>query len=85
MPYTVEIPKSVKKEIAALPRPIGQRLMDAVRGLAVDPRPDGCAKLAGFRDTYRIRVGDYRVVYEVHDRVLLVLLLWVAHRREAYR
>ena len=73
MSYAVEIPKSTKKEIAA------------IRALAVDPRPDGCAKMAGFRDTYRIRVGDYRVVYEVHDRVLLVLLLWVAHRREAYR
>ncbi len=85
MAYSIEIPKSARKELEALPRPTGGRVVAAIRGLAVDPRPDGCAKLAGLRDTYRIRVGDYRVVYEVHDSVLRVLLLKVAHRREVYR
>ena len=85
MASSVEIPKSVKKELEALPRQIGERVVAAVRKLTVDPRPEGCVKLAGFRDTYRIRVGDYRVVYEIHDLILRVLLLKVGHRREVYR
>ena len=85
MPYSVEVPKSVKRELADLPRQDGERVLAAIRGLADTPRPYGCAKLAGFRDTYRIRVGVYRVVYEVQDRVLRVLLLMVGHRREVYR
>ena len=85
MAYTLEIPKSAKKELEALPRQIGGRVVAVVRGLAVDPRPEGCVKLAGFKDTYRIRVGDYRVVYEIHDLVLRVLLLKIGHRREVYR
>ena len=85
MPYTVVIPKSAKKELAALPRQIGERVVAAIRGLASEPRPDGCVKLAGLKDTYRLRVGDYRVVYDIHDRILQVLLLKVGHRRDVYR
>jgi mRNA interferase RelE/StbE len=58
--------------------------MAAIDALADDPRPSGCAKLAG-RDDYRIRVGDYRVVYAVDDDKRVVLIARIAHRREVYR
>jgi mRNA interferase RelE/StbE len=60
------------------------RLRAAIDALAVEPRPRGAEKLAG-RDDYRIRVGDYRVVYAVDDRDRLVLVARIAHRREVYR
>jgi mRNA interferase RelE/StbE len=53
--------------------------------LAHDPRPSGVKKLQGLDDTYCVRVGDYRVVYEIQDNLLIVLVLSVAHRREVYR
>jgi mRNA interferase RelE/StbE len=61
------------------------RLVAAMRELAGQPRPPGCEKLAGPEDFYRIRVGDYRIVYQVRDEVLLVLVVKIGHRREVYR
>ena len=61
------------------------RLVAAMRGLASQPRPPGCDKLIGPEDLYRIRVGDYRIVYQVRDEVLLVLVVKLGHRREVYR
>ena len=56
-----------------------------MRGLANDPRPPGCDKIAGLEALYRIRVGQYRVVYQIQDHVLLVLVVKIGHRREVYR
>ena len=61
------------------------RLIAAMRGLASQPRPPGCEKLVGPDNLYRIRVGDYRIVYQARDEVLLVLVLKIGHRREVYR
>ena len=61
------------------------RLVAAMRDLASQPRPPGCDKLVGPEDLYRIRVGDYRIVYQVRDEVLLVLVVKIGHRREVYR
>jgi mRNA interferase RelE/StbE len=58
---------------------------DAIRALGADPRPPGCKELAGDIAYYRIRVGDYRVLYEVRDREILVLVIKIGHRREVYR
>jgi mRNA interferase RelE/StbE len=65
-----------------LPAQIRVRVADAIRGLQSNPRPAGCKKLAGNANFYRIRVGDYRVLDEIRDRVLLVLVIKVGHRRE---
>jgi mRNA interferase RelE/StbE len=58
--------------------------MRAIRNLSANPRPAGCKKLKGL-DAWRIRVGDYRVIYEIHDDVLVVLVIRVAHRGEVYK
>jgi mRNA interferase RelE/StbE len=64
---------------------LAARLVEAMRGLANDPRPPGCDKLAGLEALYRIRVGQYRVVYQIQDQMLLVLVVKIGHRREVYR
>ena len=61
------------------------RVADAIRALGADPRPPGCTKLAGNAAYYRVRVGDYRVLYEVRDREILVLVIKIGHRRDVYR
>jgi len=85
MPYRIEIKKSAQREIAALARRQQRRVMAAIEKLADDPRPDGVRKLSGTEDFYRIRVGDYRVVYQVCDDVLIVFVVRVGHRRDVYR
>jgi mRNA interferase RelE/StbE len=62
-----------------------RRLRDAIDELAENARPSGCVKLAGEPDLYRIRVGDYRIIYQVNDPELTVLVLAIGHRREIYR
>ena len=64
--------------------PLRERIGDAVEALAADPRPPSATKLAG-RDDYRVRVGDYRIVYAVDDDARLVIVARIAHRREVYR
>jgi mRNA interferase RelE/StbE len=84
-PYRVEVARRAVKAIARLPRAEQQRIRAAVDLLAESPRPPGCSALSGEENTYRVRVGDYRVLYEVHDRVLVVHVIRVGHRRDVYR
>lgn len=83
--YRVEFKPSAAKTVERLVRAAQRRVLAAAEALADNPRPDGCRKLAGAVDLYRIRVGDYRVAYTVRNRVLLVLVVRVGHRREVYR
>jgi mRNA interferase RelE/StbE len=64
---------------------LAARLVEAMRGLISDPRPPGCDKLAGLENLYRIRVGDDRILYQIKDQVLQVLVVKIGHRREVYR
>jgi mRNA interferase RelE/StbE len=82
--YSVLIKRSAAKELEGVPRKDRRKLITKIRALASDPRPDGSEKLAG-QDLYRVRQGDYRVLYEVDDAVVVVTVVRVAHRREAYR
>jgi mRNA interferase RelE/StbE len=84
MRYQVIILKSVRKELDRLPDDVASRIMARLAGLETNPRPADVKKLKG-RDAWRIRVGDYRVIYEIHDRVLQVIVITVGHRREIYR
>ena len=81
----VQIDRPAQKQLAKLPREVGGRIVREIDALADDPRPPSCEPVKGEADTYRIRVGDYRVVYQVRDDVLLVLVIRVGHRRDVYR
>jgi mRNA interferase RelE/StbE len=81
--YTVLILPSAQKQLDKLPNAIATRIEDKMLDLENDPRPPGCKKLKG-RDAYRIRIGDYRVIYEIHDGRLVVTVITVGHRREVY-
>ena len=83
--YQVELKPSAEKSLVSLPAVVQRRILLALRGLEPDPRPHGSIKLAGKDDLWRIRVGDYRIVYPIHDDVLLVLVVRIGHRRDIYR
>lgn len=85
MPYRVELRPAARREFVRLPGEVQDRIRPRIDALADAPRPPGCEKLAGHASRYRVRVGDYRVLYEVADRTLVVTVTRVAHRREAYR
>jgi mRNA interferase RelE/StbE len=84
VPYEIRLHPEAARAFRRLQNPLRARIAAAVDALANDPRPAGTTKLAG-RDDYRIRVGDYRVVYAVDDDEHLVLIARIAHRREVYR
>ena len=77
------IPRLVRKELDHLPEDVARRILTRLAGLETNPRPADVKKLKG-RDAWRIRVGDYRVIYEIHDRILQVIVITVGHRREIY-
>jgi mRNA interferase RelE/StbE len=85
MPYTVRIKESALKALAKLPAADRVRITARVDALAADPRPQGITKMAGPEGLYRIRVGQYRIIYAIHDRILLVLVVRIGHRRDVYR
>jgi len=84
MRYQVIIPKSVRKELDRLPDDVASRILVRLAGLENNPRPADVKKLKG-RDAWRIRVGDYRVIFEIHDRILQIIVITLGHRREIYR
>jgi len=81
----VEFEPHVAKELRDLQRGDLQQVMDRIRRLGDDPRPPGCEKLVGMANAWRIRSGNYRVVYTVDDRAQVVTITRVGHRREVYR
>jgi mRNA interferase RelE/StbE len=82
--YLVEVKPSARKEIFELPDSVLGRVVKAIDSLASEPHPNGCRKLRGYKDKWRIRVGDWRVVYIVDDAARLVSVTRVAHRRDVY-
>lgn len=86
MDYKIEFSKQAQKQFKALPKLFQERLAPQINALASNPRPRGSIQLSGVEeDVYRIRVGDYRIVYEINDRILRVWIIQVGHRREVYR
>lgn len=84
-PFTVEYESRAVKELAKLDKPVARRLITAIDALSADPRPSGVRPLVGYPNLWRIRVGEYRVVYTIEDTELVVLALRVAHRSTVYR
>lgn len=85
MPYQIALAPRAERELKALPQPARRKVDAKILSLAAQPRPAGCKKLQAKEELYRVRVGDYRIVYSVHDDVLLVLVLRIAQRGDAYR
>lgn len=85
MSFTVVISKSVQKQIDNLGDDIIERVIDKIQNLASEPRPDGVVKLKGSDNEYRIRVGNYRIRYEINDESQLVQILQCKHRKDVYR
>ena len=82
--YRLLIKPSAGKEIEALPKQDRRRIVAKITSLSDDPRPPGCEKLSG-HDQYRMRQGNYRILYEIHDLDLVVLIVKVGHRCDVYR
>jgi mRNA interferase RelE/StbE len=82
--YAVELKPSARKELESLPDTVLARVVSKLEALKGDPRPAGCKKLKGYRDQWRVRIGDWRVVYIVDDAAKLVSVTRIAHRREVY-
>lgn len=84
MRYTVRLDRSPQKLLDVLHGDIYTRIISALQTLADDPRPRGVKKLKGYRDYWRIRVGDYRIIYAIQDDRLLVIVIRIGHRRDVY-
>ena len=82
--YRLLIKPSAAKEIEALPKQDRRRIITKITSLSRDPRPPSCEKLSG-HDQYRLRQGNYRIVYEIQDLDLVVVVVTVGHRRDVYR
>ena len=85
MTYRVEFAPSALRQLRKLDRVAQRRVQAAVELLAGEPRPSGAKKLVGGDGEWRVRTGDYRIIYEIHDGILLVLVVAVGHRRDIYR
>ena len=83
--YRVEISKSAAKDLRGIDRKWIPRIVATIEMLESDAHPSGCKKLVGSDHTYRLRIGDYRVVYDIHDDTLIVLVVRIRHRRDVYR
>ena len=83
--YEVRLRPAARRQLERLERAVQLRLINALAGLAEQPRPAGAKTLQGLPGLLRLRVGAYRVLYQVHDDRLLVLVLTLGHRRDVYR
>lgn len=82
--YRIEVTPRARKDLEALPTRERRRVAEQIDTLMTDPRPTGCKKLKGREDFYRIRVGNYRVVYQIEDEILLILIVRVGDRNEIH-
>ncbi|MDR3676520.1 MAG: type II toxin-antitoxin system RelE/ParE family toxin [Acidobacteriota bacterium] len=82
--YSVEVKPSARKELEALPDKLLARVLKKMESLRDSPRPAGCKKLKAYEDQWRVRVGDWRILYIIDDAAKLISITRIAHRREVY-
>ena len=85
MPYRIEFRPAALRQMRRIPQPFKSRLLAAIAALAETPRPPGSVRLQGPEGFHRVRVGDYRIIYLIEDRVLLICVVRVGHRKDVYR
>ncbi len=83
--YRILIERSAEKDLAGIPRQAHDRIIAVIQALRTNPRPVGCRKLVGSKNDWRLRVGDYRVIYEIADEIRIIRINRVRHRRHVYR
>jgi mRNA interferase RelE/StbE len=83
--YRIILKPSAERELSRLPLALTERIERTIDALAADPRPAGVKKMQGAANLWRVRVGDYRIVYEIHDREIVIMVLKIAHRKDVYR
>ncbi len=83
--YKLLLEQQAEKDLKRLPPDMFKRILPPLKQLAENPKPPGCRKLIGAENDWRIRVGDYRLVYEIDDAALVVRIWRIRHRREVYR
>lgn len=84
MPYTLEIEPRARRQLRVLPQDMQRRITGALAQLAQQPRPPDAKRLTGHDRIYRLRVGAYRILYEIEDHIRVILIIEVGHRREVY-
>lgn len=84
MTFSIQIKRNAQKALAKIPPPFQKNIIDAIYQLAECPYPNGCKKLTG-KEAWRIRIGDYRVIYEINNNQLLIFVIEIGHRKEIYR
>ena len=84
MKYTIDILRRAQKQLLKIDRKNQKHIIEAIQTLSTSPRPAGCKKLSG-RPAWRIRIGSYRVIYEIHADRLLVLVVEIGNRKDIYR
>ena len=82
--YQVVLSKTARKQLTTLPVFIHNKIIEDITLLSETPRPAGCKKLKGQKNAWRIRVGDYRVIYEIEDKQLRILVIAIGHRKDVY-
>lgn len=83
--YNVVVAQSAEKVLYQLPKEVIPRITLAMQSLADNPYPVGCRKMSGEENTFRIRVQNYRIVYEVHKKTITIIVLKIGHRKDVYR
>lgn len=85
MAYSVEVAPAARRQVKKLEKGLQKRIVTAIEALGEDPRPKGAKKLSTTKELYRVRESDFRIIYEIRDEVLHVLVVKIGHRREVYR
>ena len=83
--YEILLSKTSRKQLKTLPSFVHNNIIEEITNLSATPRPAGCVKLKGYKNSYRIRVGDYRVIYEIEDKILRILVIAIGHRKDIYK
>ena len=83
--YEIEFIPKVEKELDKIQKKNRRRIIEAIELLQENPRPEGCVKVKAFKDTYRVRVGSYRIVYEFKKNQLVILIIEIATRQKVYK
>lgn len=83
--YEVLLERRAERDIKKLPTEVFHRIIPHIKALSENPKPSGCRKIAGSKDDWRVRIGEYRIIYEIDEKARAVKVMRIRHRREVYR